>query len=188
MPENRPAGFLSPCLRKPLNRPTGFKGLRNGCDVITRLYMCASTSTMSFCSHTRIFLQIENSVLVSVLPSIKYAATSLPFSKRDKDTSYQECLTRFWSHVSKRSSTPNLGCQSPDEGRRIDRKFEVCGKFVLRSWAQIPDWLYLPTQMNFHSNKDTLYLFSHVHVWVLSRTDFPKRGTDESICRNLWHE
>ena len=28
--------------------------------------------------------------------------------------------TRFLSHMSKRSPTPNLGCQSPDEGRRID--------------------------------------------------------------------
>ena len=28
MPENRPAGFLAPCLRKPLNWPAGFKGLK----------------------------------------------------------------------------------------------------------------------------------------------------------------
>ena len=51
----------------------------------------------------------------------------------NKDRGYPKCLTRFWSQVSKRSPSPNLGCQSPDEGRRIDQKIEVCGKFVLRS-------------------------------------------------------
>ena len=61
---------------------------------------------------------------------------------------------RFWSQVFERPLTPNLGCQSPDEGRRIDQKFEVCGKFVLRSKVQNPDLTYLPTQMNFYSNSD----------------------------------
>ena len=35
-------------------------------------------------------------------------------------------MTRLWGHVFARSVTSDLGCQSPEEGQRIDRKFEVC--------------------------------------------------------------
>ena len=56
----------------------------NGCDLIMCLDKHASVSAAPFCSLARIFLQPDNSVCVSVLPDIKYAVTSLSFSKWDK--------------------------------------------------------------------------------------------------------
>ena len=54
-------------------------------------------------------------------------------NKDGADTSYHVCLIRFLSHVSGRSLTPYLGCQSPDEYRKIDRKFKEGQNVVLRS-------------------------------------------------------
>ena len=43
-----------------------------------------------------------------------------------KQREFQPDLFRFIISVSVRSVTSDLGCQSPEEGQRFDRKFEVC--------------------------------------------------------------
>ena len=66
---------------------------------------------------TQYFAYLEfsiNSLSEGQQPRLGVSKPSL--NKDSGDTYYLEFLTQIWSQVSKRLLTPNLGCQSPDEG------------------------------------------------------------------------
>ena len=67
--------------------------------------------------------------LLEVCIGPRLCSTNHHWTKTGADTNFQKCMTRFWGHMYARSVTSDLGCQSPEEGQRIDRKFEVCPKF-----------------------------------------------------------
>ena len=53
---------------------------KNGLDFVLCLNMSASVLTALFCSCTHTFLQTNNSMPIVVMPNVRYAVTSHPFS------------------------------------------------------------------------------------------------------------
>ena len=103
MPENWPTGFLAPCLRKPLNRPTGFKGLiMNKAFSILHLYYICTTwqrniNTCSRCIHgehpaSTAWHSFNSSRHVSISFCLKYV--NKPGTNGIKDGIF--CFAHLW--------------------------------------------------------------------------------------------
>ena len=63
-----------------------------------------------------------------------------------------------------RSVTSDLGCQSPEEGQRIDRKFEVCPNFCVEIMGL--DSIFTKLKISYSSDRTILFKFKIQNVQI----------------------
>ena len=129
--------------------------------------------------------------MASLTPLSKYHLSLNKDGGGGGNTNFQECMTRFWGHMYARSVTSDLGCQSPEEGQRIDRKFEVCPNFCVEIisldsiFIDIPDHYFIWILGKTFSTLNKIMFWLHFNIINLSHRPYHIQGV-QKLPSPLW--